>query len=1182
MKKRKLFTLLLCFIMLASMLPVLGQAEEPLIAESALEGNEDVLMIMEESETESSDGEPAEIVLPEETSNAENIESTQNEAVPVESSDESENEQGQVQGETDDQNQETSDDQGQEESVLFIEEEMALDEDPAEDNTTEIDQTEELVFFDEEQREEETEENPEDDNAVKLILSSDEIPAGAIPERVPDSFVGSRKPGAKNFGRGLAGTWMFPQETTSEDDRRVKDEEGYYVFRTIDELKELVKFEYAEWTEAYYAGREPFQLEEDLRIPANLDIQVNNYRFTVSAGTTLTVAEGAQFTAVNLLVEGTIINEGTVYGPFWWKWEDKIEKTSTLRVNGAIENYGLVEYYAGISGLENIHNLDLGYVIQDHGLATEEDIISMINSANADSDESHWYEGYVFCTLVIQSELELPVDCAIYVPQVNLGINPDGILRIINDGTYMSYIQAYNGGSIEIQGSLANNGGIDLFDTSKLSRFDPLGYTGSGWVGVEDNGTDPFSSSLIGFSASEFKKTYNSETLFWTYWLIDDGYSYQLNVKEIQLFPGGTCALSGVEKATGRRADVSAVSKNPSVATVDANSIITGIKIGRTTVTATAGEETQEIPTTIMFSDVADSGQYYFNPVYWAVENGVTSGTSPSTFSPNKECTRGQIVTFLWKAMGSPEPNSTNNPFTDVKISDYFYKPVLWAKEKGITSGTSATTFSPGKACTRGQIVTFLWIASGRPEPSSTSNPFQDVKTSEYFFKSVLWAKEKEVTSGTSATTFSPGKSCTRAQAMTFLWKSGAGESVIPVDGGTLSVFAWDAEFNIPALRAAEMAFQKIRPGFKLDIVDMNRAGAIEEAITQAAVSGDLSELPDIVLFQDHFIQNYVNSYPNVWKSLEGAEIDWNDFLIEKVKYSTVGGVHYGIPVDNGTVVFAYRTDILAQCGYSLANVTGISWNQWLEIARNVKNTTGMALLSVSSADNDMPYIMMQAEGLSQWKNGAPNFAGNESFRRVIETIVQGIKDGTIILAEDWSAYTDGTILGNQVAGVMNGNWIIPTIRQVADNSGKWGVTTLPTLDGGKEGYAANGGSSLCITGNCKNTDLAKEFLTYTFGGGEGAKETYDNALLNGGVITCCISAGNSDVYRQGDVFFNGQPIYADIAAMGAHVPAIEQSSAHYSARYYIGNAIKNIVNGADIDAEIENVQRLLESEMGR
>ena len=400
-------------------------------------------------------------------------------------------------------------------------------------------------------------------------------------------------------------------------------------------------------------------------------------------------------------------------------------------------------------------------------------------------------------------------------------------------------------------------------------------------------------------------------------------------------------------------------------------------------------------------------------------------------------------------------------------------------------------------------------------------------------------------------------------------------------DGNTLTVYAWDANFNIPALKAAEAAFQKVHPDFKLDIATQSGSSDVEQAMTLAGSSGDLSSLPDIVLFQDHFIQSYVADYPDCWQSLEGADINWDDFGAEKLSYSTIDGVHYGAPVDNGTAIFAYRTDVLEQAGYTIADLTGITWDRWLEIARDVKAKTGFALLSMDHSGDDLPYMLMQAEGLSQWKDGKPNFVGNEPFQRIIEVIVQGAKDGTILLANSWSEYCDQTIVGNQTAGVMNGNWIIPTIRQVADNSGKWAITTLPTLDGGKEGYAANGGSSLYITGNCKNVDLAKEFLAYTFGGGEGSMETYDNALRDGGVITCCISAGKSDVYQEGIEYFGGQAIYSDIVSMGAFVPVIEQNDFHYTARTYIGNAITNIINGADLGSELQSAQDQVEFEMG-
>ena len=166
-----------------------------------------------------------------------------------------------------------------------------------------------------------------------------------------------------------------------------------------------------------------------------------------------------------------------------------------------------------------------------------------------------------------------------------------------------------------------------------------------------------------------------------------------------------------------------------------------------------------------------DPSQYYFDPVYWAVDEGITTGTSATKFSPNSGCTRAQVVTFLWRAAGKPEPKTYYNPFVDVKADQYYYKAVLWAVGKGITTGTSATTFRPDQTCTRAQIVTFLWRYNGEPEPKTTKNPFTDVKADQYYYKAVLWAVENGITTGTSATTFRPDQTCTRAQIVTFLYR---------------------------------------------------------------------------------------------------------------------------------------------------------------------------------------------------------------------------------------------------------------------------------------------------------------------------------------------------------------------------------------------------------------------------
>ncbi len=171
----------------------------------------------------------------------------------------------------------------------------------------------------------------------------------------------------------------------------------------------------------------------------------------------------------------------------------------------------------------------------------------------------------------------------------------------------------------------------------------------------------------------------------------------------------------------------------------------------------------------ISFTDVA-AGAYYADAVRWAVGKGITNGTTSTTFSPNASCTRAQMVTFLWRAAGSPLPSSNSSNFTDIKSGEYYYNAVLWAVENGITTGTSATTFSPNKTVTRGQTVTFLY-RKDNADKVNTANPFSDVANGKYYTDAVMWAVSNGITNGTTATTFSPDNNCTRGQIVTFIYR---------------------------------------------------------------------------------------------------------------------------------------------------------------------------------------------------------------------------------------------------------------------------------------------------------------------------------------------------------------------------------------------------------------------------
>lgn len=177
-------------------------------------------------------------------------------------------------------------------------------------------------------------------------------------------------------------------------------------------------------------------------------------------------------------------------------------------------------------------------------------------------------------------------------------------------------------------------------------------------------------------------------------------------------------------------------------------------------------------PAASKFSDVQEVAQYYYDPVIWATDKKITDGTGDGNFTPGGNCTRAQMVTFLWRAAGSPEPKNAENPFEDVSNNTWYTKAVQWAVENGITTGASDTKFDPNGKCTRAQIVTFLWRAAGQQQPETAENPFEDVASDAYYKNAVLWAVENGITTGTAATRFAPKGICTRGQGVTFLYRA--------------------------------------------------------------------------------------------------------------------------------------------------------------------------------------------------------------------------------------------------------------------------------------------------------------------------------------------------------------------------------------------------------------------------
>ena len=254
-----------------------------------------------------------------------------------------------------------------------------------------------------------------------------------------------------------------------------------------------------------------------------------------------------------------------------------------------------------------------------------------------------------------------------------------------------------------------------------------------------------------------------------------------LTPKKVDLEVGKTYQLSAVKEPANAEGSLTWTSSKPAVAAVDQSGKVTAKGEGTATITVTCGTKSAACTVTVSkplvpevpgtsFTDVP-AGAYYEEAVGWAVEKGITKGTSDSTFTPDGVCTRAQAVTFLWRAAGSPAAKASALPFADVKAGSYYDDAVRWAVENGVTVGTSATTFSPNATCSRAQIVTFLWRAQKSPAAGS-ANPFDDVAGSAYYADAVQWAVQKDITKGTGATAFSPDANCIRAQIVTFLYRS--------------------------------------------------------------------------------------------------------------------------------------------------------------------------------------------------------------------------------------------------------------------------------------------------------------------------------------------------------------------------------------------------------------------------
>ena len=398
-------------------------------------------------------------------------------------------------------------------------------------------------------------------------------------------------------------------------------------------------------------------------------------------------------------------------------------------------------------------------------------------------------------------------------------------------------------------------------------------------------------------------------------------------------------------------------------------------------------------------------------------------------------------------------------------------------------------------------------------------------------------------------------------------------------DDNTLTVWTWDPNFNIYAINKAAEIYAKDHEGFKVEVTEI-KSDAIEAKITTAVNAGDLSTLPDIFLMQDYSFHKNVANYSGIFTELTDSGIDFSNFSAGKVAYSTLDGVNYGVPFDNGAVVNAVRTDLIEQAGYTVDDFTDITWSDYMEKAKVVLEKTGLPMLTAQAGSPDVIMMMLQSCGASLFnEDGTGNIADNEVLKKCVEIYAQMVADGTLVEVTDWDQYIS-SLNSSTVASTFNGCWILASIQAAEDQSGKWAITNMPRLDDvdGATNYSNNGGSSWAISSNCAKTELAVDFLNATFA---GSTELYDDIISKGALATWA-PAGESDAYNVPVDFYGGDTIYAKIVDFATKTPSNTTGAFYYDARDAVGIALSNITQtGADVDSELQTAQETLEFTMG-
>ncbi|MDU5110120.1 MAG: extracellular solute-binding protein [Clostridium sp.] len=390
-----------------------------------------------------------------------------------------------------------------------------------------------------------------------------------------------------------------------------------------------------------------------------------------------------------------------------------------------------------------------------------------------------------------------------------------------------------------------------------------------------------------------------------------------------------------------------------------------------------------------------------------------------------------------------------------------------------------------------------------------------------------------------------------------------------------ITIWAWDESFNIVAANQAKEIYSKDNPDVEVEVVTMSQDDIVAKLNTSLS-SGSYEGLPNVVLIEDYKIQGYLQAYQDEFADLSSVA-KASDFADYKTGVNVVDGKLYGIPFDSGVAATFYRVDLIEQAGYTKEDMQDLTWEKYIEIGKAVKEKTGVAMCTLDPSDIGQIRMMLQSSGA--WytgKNGEVTIADNQALKDAIKVYKDLTEAGITKQVAEWDQFV-GAFNNGEVASVVTGCWIAPSIKKAEDQSGKWAIASFPRMESNSSSVNASsiGGAGWYVLKNVGNTEAAVDFVGKTF----ASNTDLMNKLVESiNLVSTLNEAAGASNYNKGDEYFGGQEVFKDLAEWTSEVPSVNYGLHTYAIEDIMTEALQAILQGADVDETLKNFQGQIEA----